>query len=202
MAAKIKRKIQEIVGKIAKRPEEAAFVFLAGVAIVFAGMCFGLVKSDIQSAQNGVSLATDIEANAASRLEKKLKKMIADSPMKEMAPYIAKRDKKTAAYLVAIAKKESDWGKYSPKKKGKECFNFWGYKGKRNRNAAGYSCFETPAQAVNVVGKRIDSLIAQKTDTPAEMVIWKCGSACTARSNPDAAKWVSDVAMYFKKIYN
>lgn len=180
-----------------KKPEEAVFVLLAVLALVFAGMCFGTVKSDLQS-----ETPLAVKTKAPSRLEKKVGAMVSDSPMKSMAPYIAKQNEKTAAYLVAIAKKESDWGKYSPKKRGKECFNYWGYKGKRNRNAAGYSCFDSPAQAVNVVGKRIDNLIAQKIDTPREMVVWKCGRACTARSDTGAAKWVSDVNLYYKKIYN
>lgn len=179
-----------------KRKEESLFVFLALLSLAFAGMCFGEIKSNSQS-------SPPVPENSAQVvLEKKIKRTVSDYPIKKMAPYLAGKNEKVASFLVAIAKKESDWGKYAPKKRGKECFNYWGYKGTYNRNAAGYSCFDSPAQAVNVVGKRIERLIAQKVDTPQEMILWKCGQGCTARSSADAAKWVSDVNLYYKKMYN
>ena len=51
--------------------------------------------------------------------------MLAGFPMEEMIPALNGRDKKVAAYLVAIAKKESVWGKHTPKKNGQECYNFF-----------------------------------------------------------------------------
>lgn len=179
-----------------KNSEEAVFVGLVVLSLVFVGLCFGEIRNDVRQP---LSIAKE---NSSSGLERKIRVMASDHPIQKMAPYISKQDEKVAAYLVAIAKKESDWGKYSPKKRGKECFNYWGYKGRYNRNAAGYSCFKTRAQAVNVVGKRLENLIAKKIDTPREMVLWKCGSACTARSSSDAAKWVSDVSLYYRKVYN
>ena len=189
---KIKRKIK----KIMKNPEEAVFVGLVILSLFFVGLCFGNIRNDVQKP---FPVAKE---NSSSDLERKVRRVVSDYPIEKMAPYISKQDGKVAAYLVAIAKKESDWGKYSPKKRGKECFNYWGYKGRYNRNAAGYSCFDSSAQAVNVVGRRIENLIAKKIDTPREMVLWKCGSACRARSSADAAKWVSDVSLYYKKVYN
>ena len=53
-----------------------------------------------------------------SALESKINSLVSDFPIKRMVPYIAQKNSKTAAYLVAIAKKESNWGKYSPKKSG------------------------------------------------------------------------------------
>ena len=178
-------------------PEDAAFGLLAVVALIFAGLCFGSMDQN----GNGRS-AIDENYNASSKIEKRLNRMTADYPIKEMSSSISRQNEKVAAFLVAIAKKESDWGKYSPKKNGKECFNYWGYKGRYNRNAAGYSCFKSPEQAVRVVGKRLNNLIAQHVDTPREMVLWKCGQACTARSSSDSAKWVSDVDLYYRKVYN
>jgi len=173
-------------------------VFLAALSLVFAGMCFGNIKNDSMS-----DLALENPGKVGvSRVDRAIKKTVADTPMEKMAPYLEKQNDKVAAYLVAIAKKESNWGKYSPKKRGKECYNFWGYRGRYNRNAAGYSCFDSPEQAVDVVGRRVGRLIAQKIDTPREMVVWKCGNACSAASSPEAAKWVSDVSMYYKKVYN
>ena len=118
----------------------------------------------------------------------------------EMASHIARKDKKTAAFLVAIAKKESNWGIYSPEKNGKSCYNYWGYRGPENPTSSGYSCFSSPRHAVNVVGKRIKNLVAQKVDTPREMVMWKCGDACTRSGARGEAKWVRDVGFYYKKV--
>jgi hypothetical protein len=119
--------------------------------------------------------------------------------MVKMAPYIANQDKDVAAYLVAIAKKESNWGKHSPKKEGQDCFNYWGYRGQENPTDSGYSCFNTPRQAVNVVGERIGELLAQNIDTPREMVVWKCGSDCSVFDPESVAKWIQDVDWYYRK---
>jgi len=178
-------------------PEDVAFGLLIMVSLVFAGLCFGSMDKNRDD-----GFANGEKNNSSSKIERRLNRMAADYPIQKMTPFIAGQDRKVAAYLIAIAKKESDWGKYSPKKGGKECFNYWGYKGTYNRNAAGYSCFKSPEQAVNVVGRRIKNLIAQKVDTPREMVLWKCGRSCTAQSSSGAAKWVSDVDLYYRKVYN
>ena len=135
-----------------------------------------------------------------SVLEQKISKMVEGYPISRMVPFISKRDQDVASYLIAIAKKESDWGKYSPKKDGKECFNYWGYRGTYNQTDSGYSCFRSPAQAVGVVGDRIKDLINQNIDTPKEMVVWKCGSDCSVFSDYSVDKWISDVDLYMGKI--
>lgn len=124
--------------------------------------------------------------------------LVKDYPMEEMVPYIVKRDKKTASFLVAIAKKESDWGKHSPSKNGKHCYNYWGYKGGYNLTHSGYSCFDSAEQAVEVVGDRIENLIEKKIDTPQKMLVWKCGSACAGDGG--AASWVGAVSGYFYEL--
>ncbi len=128
----------------------------------------------------------------------KIEKMIGNSPMAKMIPYLEKQDPITAAFLVAIAKKESNWGKISPRTKSGECFNYWGFKDRRFKFVAGHSCFPSAEVAVETVGKRIDNLVAKGKDTPAEMVVWKCGSACA--KDGGAGKWISDVNLYFKPI--
>lgn len=134
-------------------------------------------------------------------LERKIKKMTHGYPMEKMSPYISNKDKRVATFLVAIGKKESNWGKISPKKEGRECYNYWGYRGKENPTASGYSCFRTPQQAVNVVGGRIQKLVDQELDTPREMAVWKCGTDCSW-DNPNAVrKWINDVDFYYQKIY-
>jgi hypothetical protein len=133
--------------------------------------------------------------------EKKIRKIVKGYPIEKMSPYISRKNKRVASFLVAIAKKESNWGKHSPKKGGRECFNYWGYRGSENTTRSGYSCFDSPQHAVNVVGKRIGKLVAEKVDTPQKMVMWKCGTTSCARRDQGAAKWIWDVGVYYNKIY-
>ena len=138
----------------------------------------------------------------SSDLESKIDRIVSGYPIEEMVPYISKEDRTTASFLVAIAKKESNWGKFSPQKNGKNCYNYWGYRGTYNRTDSGYSCFDTPEQAVNVVGERIGEFIADKIDNPKKMVVaWKCGFDCGSHSFWSVKKWEWDVGYYFKKIY-
>ncbi|EKE10736.1 MAG: hypothetical protein ACD_15C00207G0017, partial [uncultured bacterium] len=64
----------------------------------------------------------------------------------------------------------------------------------------GYSCFDSPEQAVLVVGDRIEDLMEKKVNTPAKFVVWKCGSSCSGHNPRDVQKWIQDVASYYKKI--
>src|SRR4030042_5323758 len=57
--------------------------------------------------------------------EKKIRKTVKGYPIERMSPYISRKNKRVASFLVAIAKKESNWGRHAPKKDGKECFNYW-----------------------------------------------------------------------------
>ncbi len=127
-----------------------------------------------------------------------MEKMVAGYPIAQMLPYIEKRDPVTAAFIIAIAKKESNWGKVSPKSKDGDCFNYFGFKDHRFPFVAGHSCFPSAEVAVEYVGNRIDKLIAGGKDTPAEMSVWKCGSACA--TDKGVGKWISDVSLYTKPI--
>jgi hypothetical protein len=138
-----------------------------------------------------------------SEMERKIGAMVAGQPIAEMAPFIAQKDKAVAAYLVAIAKKESSWGKFAPQKNNKDCYNYWGYRGSYNQTDSGYSCFDSPEQAVNVVGERISDLVNKEIDTPKGMVLaWKCGWDCSGHDPESVTKWVSDVNYYYQKVYN
>jgi len=131
----------------------------------------------------------------------KISDMLAGSPMENMVAALNKRNGEVASYLIAIAKKESDFGKHSPRKGNKECYNYWGYRGGYNATESGYSCFDSPEQAIQSVGDRIENLLDKKVDTPEKMVIWKCGSDCNAAGGQEAAnKWVSDVKSVYKKL--
>lgn len=135
-----------------------------------------------------------------SEKEGKILELVAGYPIEEMLPYIASRDEKVAYYLVAIAKKESDWGKHSPSKYGGTCYNYWGYRGKHNQTDSGYSCFDSPEQAIQQVGDRIEALLDKSIDTPEEMVVWKCGSTCSGHDPQGVLKWISDVKLYYGKL--
>lgn len=132
--------------------------------------------------------------------DKILSEMVQGHPISEMIPYISKRDKKVAAFLVAIAKKESDWGTHSPKVDGRDCFNYWGFKGGYKPTPSGYSCFDSTEQAISVVGDKIESLIEKKIDTPERMLVWKCGSSCKGHDPEGVRKWVADVKAYWQKL--
>jgi len=138
-------------------------------------------------------------------LKNNLTEILVDTPMENMIEVISRQDKLVAAFLVGIALKESQFGKHSPKLHGQDCYNYWGYRGKRPRmGTGGHTCFDSPEDAVETVAKRIKTLaITQHRDTPQKMLIWKCGSDCnTAGGWPAANKWVSDVSIYFNKINN
>lgn len=136
--------------------------------------------------------------------EKNMEEMVAGYPIKKMIPYIAKKDKTVAAFMVSIAKKESDWGKHVPALKGREdCYNYWGFKAKRDQmGTGGHTCFDSPQDAVDSVARRLESLVKkEKVNTPKEMVVvWKCGYDCSWDSPKAVNKWVSDVDKYFSRL--
>ena len=138
--------------------------------------------------------------NSSKNFEDKLRLLVGDSPIREMIHLIAKRDERTAAFLIGIAKKESSFGLQSPLKDGKTCYNYWGYKGNGGRGTGmGYACFASAEEAIMTVGDRLQMLAEKNHSTPAKMVdTWKCGKSCVG--DPGAPGWVSTVAMYFNKI--
>lgn len=137
---------------------------------------------------------------AYDQLHDEVSDILKSTPMQPMIDDIAEKDRVVAGFLVGIALKESGLGVHAPSKGGKDCFNYWGYKGGINPTSGGYSCFSSPGQAVEVVGGRIEDLVAKKIDTPSEMLVWKCGSSCAGHSPSGVAKWVSDVSIYFNKL--
>lgn len=137
--------------------------------------------------------------------EKEIREMVKGYPIEKMVPYILEKDKIVVAFLIGIAKKESDWGKHVPVLQGQDCYNYWGYRGQRKlMGTGGHTCFNSRKDAVDTVAKRIEWLVKNnKLNTPAKMVIWKCGSDCAATGGYEAArKWISDVEMYFEKLNN
>jgi len=135
--------------------------------------------------------------------EGKIKKLVAGYPMEKMTPYISRQEKATAAFLVSVAKKESNWGKRAPLLAGKDCYNYWGYRGQSDKmTESGYTCFSSPAEAIFTVAKRFDDLRKNSgLNTPEKMIVWKCGWDCTGHSEKSVSKWISDVSYYFDQIY-
>lgn len=136
-------------------------------------------------------------------LENKVGKLVSGYPIDQMTEIISKQDKTTAAFLVGIAKKESNWGKRVPRdENGNDCFNYWGYRGAGSRGIAmGHGCFGSPEEAVGIVGGRLDTLIKEyHFKTAAELVVWKCGWSCDGHSNQSVKKWIADVGYYKQKI--
>ncbi|HHX58753.1 MAG TPA: hypothetical protein GX706_03230 [Candidatus Moranbacteria bacterium] len=141
--------------------------------------------------------------NEQEKFEKAIGEVLKGTPMSKMTTAIAQQEKIVAAFLVGIALKESSFGVHAPSKNGRDCYNYWGYKGSSNLTVSGYSCFSSPEQAVQVVGKRLEKLaINQKLDTPAKMIIWKCGNSCSGHDPAGVAKWIKDVSINFHKINN
>ena len=143
------------------------------------------------------------KADSQQSLEKQIGKMVKGYPIEKMVPYIAKKDRTVAAFLIGIARKESSWGVHVPVLNGQDCYNYWGYRGMRElMGTGGHTCFNSPEDAVDTVSKRLATLIDEYgKNTPEKMVIWKCGTSCAATGGQAAAnKWISDVTMYFDKL--
>lgn len=197
MNKKITKKLNKLICYLQEklpRPEDILFSTLLIFCTIYGLLLYG-IGENIKNESNAVPLV-----KTASAFEQKVTELVSDQPIRKMIPFISMRDNTTASFLVAIAKKESNWGKFSPKKDGKECYNYWGYRGTYNQTKSGYSCFDSPEQAVDVVGNRIDELVAQEIDTPEEMVVWKCGRSCSSHSAYSVQKWIQDVDLYINKI--
>jgi hypothetical protein len=145
---------------------------------------------------------TQQEKEKEGEMEEEIRKMVKGYPIEKMIPFIAKKDKTVAAFIVGIAKQESDWGKRVPVYNGEDCYNYWGFKGPNRVGTGGHSCFSNPEEAVNAIAKRLEFLVAkEKVDTPNEMVVvWKCGYDCSWDKPENVKRWVGAVDTYFKKL--
>ena len=156
--------------------------------------------------ETGMVAASDTDnplSEKEQELDREIRELAAGYPLEVMAPAIAEYDRDVAALIVGIAKKESNWGKRVPvDAAGKDCFNYWGFKGAGTRGVAmGHGCFGSPEEAVHAVGNRIAQLVdIKKTSEPKNMIIWKCGSSCATHSPESVRKWIADVDIYYRKI--
>ena len=135
-------------------------------------------------------------------LENNAREMVEGYPIEKMLPYILEQDPEVAKYLIAIAKQESQWGKRVPVLNGQDCYNYWGYRGKRKlMGTGGHTCFNSRKDAVETVGKRIHELIYKYDRKSAKrLIVWKCGSSCAGHSQAGVDRWIGTVDMYYKKL--
>ena len=139
------------------------------------------------------------------KLEKDLRVIVAGHPIEKMIPFIASKDRKIAAYLIGIAKKESAWGEKKPVLDGVDCYNYWGFRAERDRmGSGGHTCFDSPREAVAVVSRRIAEIIERNdVESARDMLVWKCGTDCSATGGQKAAnKWARDVDYYAEQVLN
>jgi hypothetical protein len=139
------------------------------------------------------------------KFNEKVQELVEGYPIEDFLPYLQGKDREVVSFYIAIAKKESNWGKRVPVLKGEDCYNYVGYRGKRDRmGTGGHTCFDDRKEAVDVVSKRIEALIKDYgRDTAEEMVVWKCGNNCAATGGQAAAnKWISDVKGILKELNN
>jgi hypothetical protein len=160
-----------------------------------------LSKEDLYLASSIENIKKSGKAVQEEEIKSQLYQLVGNSPIREMVPHIMKLDNKVAAFVVGIAKKESDWGRHAPSQGGRTCYNYWGYKGSGSRGTSmGYACFGNSKEAVETVGKRIDTLVSKNINEPKKMLVWKCGSSCAGHDPAGVQKWVSDVNLYFDKV--
>lgn len=130
-----------------------------------------------------------------------VRQLVKGYPIEEMLPYIFQKDRIVAAFLIGIAKKESNWGKNVPVLDGQDCYNYWGYRGERRlMGSGGHTCFNSRKDAVDTVAARLDQLInSEKLNTPEKLIVWKCGFSCEGHSQESVLKWISDVDQYYSE---
>jgi hypothetical protein len=135
-------------------------------------------------------------------LEEEAYELVEGYPIEKMLPYILEQDPEVAKYLIAIAKQESAWGKRVPVLNGQDCYNYWGYRGKRKlMGSGGHTCFNSRKDAVETVGKRIHELIYEYDRKSADkLVVWKCGSSCAGHAPEGVQRWIGVVDTYYDKL--
>ena len=142
------------------------------------------------------------EQSAKQDLEKEITAMVKGYPIESMVPEIAKHDRVVAAFLIGIARQESDWGVHVPLYQGQTCYNDWGWRGANPVGTGGHTCFSSPEEAVSTVAKRIQFLVDNnKLNTPEKMIVWKCGD-CSWDNRNDMQIWINSVSTIFNKLNN
>jgi hypothetical protein len=190
------------LGNIA--PDRARILLLI-IAIIFASSILIIQQIAFQKIELLPKAVVVVSAPRNTTFASEIRNMVKGYPIEAMTPYIAKQDPKVAAFLIAIAKKESAWGKRHPVLDGQDCYNYWGFRLKSERmGSGGHTCFDSPQQAVETVGARLEELVNNENiDTPKDMIVWKCGYGCQDQPKTlDEKKWIKDVNMYYQPFVN
>jgi hypothetical protein len=145
---------------------------------------------------------TFTDAESEYSLEHAAHELVDGYPIEKMLPYILEQDPEVAKYLIAMAKQESAWGKRVPVLNGQDCYNYWGYRGKRKlMGSGGHTCFNSRKDAVETVGKRLHELIYDyDRKTPEKLIVWKCGSSCSGHSQEGIDRWVNTIKSNYNKL--
>jgi len=154
------------------------------------------------SRAHAISQATIVRDPEEEAFQERARTMVSGYPIEKMLPYIFQQDRTVAAYLIAIAKQESQWGKRVPVLNGKDCYNYWGFRAKRARmGTGGHTCFDSPQDAVETVGRRLHELVYDyRRDTAEKLLIWKCGRSCATHDPQGVARWVAVVDRYYREV--
>lgn len=150
--------------------------------------------------QSNVIAFEKIDAEGNEELKSDIAGIVKNTPMAAMVDPISEKDRTVAAFIVGIAMKESKFGIYSPKLGGRDCYNYWGFKGGGKTVAGGYTCFGSPEDAVDAVGNKIEKMVRKGVRNPAQAISWKCGSSCAGHDPGGVRKWIADVGVNFYKI--
>jgi len=196
----MKEKIKPLSQVVLKLSSEACFSIFLVISLVFSGLLYSACLK-----ANSVQIVSTPVPNPHAILENHVRLVVSGYPIEAMAPYIARHNKTSAAFLVGIAKKESNWGKRVPvDEAGNDCFNYFGFKGAGSRGVEmGHGCFGSPEEAIRIVGARVDTMVNEyEFTTPEDFIVWKCGWSCKGHSDESVKKWISDVKIYFNKVYN
>jgi hypothetical protein len=160
-----------------------------------AKICLANSSQDKEKAEKDES-----EKDRNDELKNDIAKIVKNTPMAAMIDSISEKDRTVAAFIVGIAMKESKFGVYAPHVGGRDCYNYWGLKAGGRTTAGGYTCFASPEDAVSVVGKTVEKMVAKGVRTPAQAISWKCGSSCAGHDPTGVRKWIADVGVNFYKI--
>jgi hypothetical protein len=189
-----------VLGDIDPQKGRILFLILA-IIFVVTGMSISYL---FNLNKNSIAQLTDAQIKSII-LEKEINKLVNGYPIESMTPFIMQKDPKIAAFLVSIAKKESNWGKNRPVLAGKDCYNYWGFRLKTDSmGSSGHTCFDSPKEAVDTVAARLNEMVnEEKIDSPKEMVVWKCGYGCQDEiKTPSEQKWIRDVSYYYNELAN
>jgi hypothetical protein len=170
--------------------------------MLFSSVIFALGFSLSLFGRASIEPVASAPVHQPTPLERDIRAMVAGYPIAAMSEEIARHDRRVAAFVIAIAKKESNWGKRVPTLDGKNCYNYWGFREQRERmGTGGHTCFDNPRDAVRSVSERIETLMYEyDRNTPQDMIVWKCGYSCDGHSEASVKKWIRDVDYYFRQL--